>query len=350
MSTRAHWRMLPCYRGRMRWLVCSSMCFAACSVPNPVFGVEESGSAETTVASADTGSSSLDDSTTRPPTTSVGTHDTTHEPTTAGLDDTGTSDTGSVTSMSGTSTVSTTTLGTGTDPGETGSTGEMTIDPDTGMASDTLMEPECVVQVGILPERVVKADGLAISCGESQYTFIGPIQMQGDYLLITDVKNCADPVPNPVVYELGSGWDGGMATQAECVHALVRWDKDQPDCTIGTILVREYSPMNVPGEYLLLAAFHPSTDPNSPMKPMFKPYMPCMCPADNPGCCNGTPPGDYKLKLPDVEVAPGLIGDTMLGATPMKFHNYGSYVETGCADDPNNEPGFHADWVAYKTP
>lgn len=339
----------------MRWLVCSSLCLAACSVANPVFGVEESGSAETgasaeTVAAADTGSSS-DDSTTRPPTTSVGTHDTTLEPTTAGLDDTGTdtSSTSMMTSMSGTSTVSTTTLS-DTDPAETGSTGEMTIDPDTGMVSDTLMMEECVIQVGLLPERVVKKDGLPISCAESQYTFIGPIQMQGDYLLITDVKNCADPIPNPVVYELGSGWDIGMATEAECVHAMARWDKDQPDCVIGTIAVREYSPMNVPGEFLMLAAFHPSTDPNSPMKPTFKPYMPCMCPADNPGCCNGTPPGDYKLKLPDVEVAPGFIGDTMLGATPMKFHNYGSFVESGCADDPNSNPVFHADWVAYKTP
>lgn len=326
------------------------MCFAACSVPNPVFGVEESGSAGTSTA-ADTSSTSIDDTTTRPPTTSIGTQGTTIEPTTAGLDDTGTSDTSS-TSMSGTSTVSTTALSdTGTtDPGETGSTGEMTIDPDSGMVSDTLMEPECVIQTGILPMRVVKEDGLPIACEESPYTFVGPIQMQGDYLLITDIKNCADPAPNPPVYELGSGWDIGMATQAECVHATVRWDKDQPDCTIGTILVREYSPMNVPGEFLLLAAFHPSTDPNSPMKPTFKPYMPCVCPADNPGCCNGTPPGDYKLKLPDVEVAPGAIGDTMLGATPMKFHNYGSYVESGCADDPNINPVFHADWVAYKTP
>ncbi len=341
----------------MRWLVCSSLCLVACSVPNPVFGVEESGSAETSTA-ADTGTTSIDDTTTRPPTTSVGTQGTTLEPTTAGLDDTGTSDTTgmhstlSTTSMSGTSTISTTTLSdTGTtDSAETGSTGEMTIDPDTGMVSDTLMMQECVIQLGILPMRVVKEDGLPIACEESPYTFVGPIQMQGDYLLITDIKNCADPAPNPPVYELGSGWDIGMATQAECVHATVRWDKDQPDCTIGTILVREYSPMNVPGEFLMLAAFHPSIDPNSPMKPTFKPYMPCMCPADNPVCCNGTPPGDYKLKLPDVEVAPGFIGDTMLGATPMKFHNYGSFVESGCADDPNINPVFHADWVAYKTP
>lgn len=337
----------------MRWLAVASLCFAACSVANPVFGVEESGSAEMTVVSAETsaasGSTAIDDTTTRPPTTSVGTHDTTLEPTTAGLDDTGTdtSSTGAITSMSGTSTVSTTMIPeTGsTDPAETGSTGEMTIDPDTGV--DTLMMPECLQQLATLPERVV----MPPACGESQYTFIGPIAMEGDHILITDTKNCTNSDPNAIVYDLGGGWDIDMAIQANCVHARVRWDKNQPDCTIGTIVAQEYSAMNVPGEYLLIAAFHPSSDPNSPIKPMFKPYMACMCPPDNPACCNGTPPGDYKLRLADAtEIPPGSIADTLVGPTMMKFHNYNSYVEGGCADDPMADPVFHADWVAYKTP
>lgn len=341
----------------MRWFNFSILILAACSYQNPVFGVDDSGSAGTAQDAGDpstepeSGSTAL---TTPPPTTTAGSLDTTVDPTTAGLDDTG------GTSTSGT-TIETTMLAAPNtiDPPDSDGTTDATVsdtqmsdtqmsDPGTG-TTDMLPDPVCAISAGVLPGTLVKVDGQQPECDGMKYVFKGPVEQNGGFLLTTDYKDCgANQIEMPKVYELGSGWEA-MDIDVVCAFTSVYWDKSQPGCHIGAIIVQE-AVNNQPGPLVMAASFFPNQSP-TPIAPVFKQYKPCECPGDTPDCCGGDPEtiaGDYLLEVtPGVLAKPGDTIDFMYNGVAMRFYDLDSYIDPVCLTEPDNVV-HHADWIAYR--
>lgn len=348
MTPRAHWRVHPWYRGSMRWFIhFTILSVAACAQQNPVFGVDDSGTAAgMTEASGDPSTepgANTTSTTSPPPTTTMGPVDTGVDPTTMGLEETGVA-----------STIETTMLA------APGTLDPMDTDPaDSESMSDTLMsgtdtsttdEPPpmlCMHTVNVLPNRLVSKDGLQIDCEQATTTFIGDMDQQGDIVLFYETKDCLNPVQDPVVYQFGSGWLPEMGIGADCVHATIRWDKAEDTCKIGSIAARKYVG-DAPSDHVMIGVFFPTAN-DTPLTVGPAPYINCECPQDMPQCCNGKTPGDYKLKYNGVGAVPGGTADVVLENTPMKLHNYQAFVDDLCLID-QNQAVVHADWVAWRTP
>ncbi len=280
-----------------------------CTIDNPLFGLDPTGTPGTPGPTGGTSSSS--GSTLEP---------TTQSPTT---------DTTAPTAAASTAQVEPDTTG---EPGST-TTANATTDQTTG-------PDECGFAGGLPvdPQIYVDLDPLTPMTGCAQPAFVikGELSMQGGALKIHQTDSCVAPKDGPDYY-FGLGYPADDRSVG-CVEIEATLAAPLADCRVGALKIR--NPVN--NKQVYLAVFDQPTPGGFPLQPTLVDYTPCEC--EQSPCCDPFDPGQYSLSLFGTTIAAGeTVMMTRMNHTGL-FHNFRSHVTPECERDPS--AAYQVAWFA----
>lgn len=288
-----------------------------CSIDNPRFGVDTTGSGGADTAAASTALTGEAVTGTPDPTEAM-------SPSTG----TTTSEPGTATSEPGTTQAS--------DPVDSSSTG---LEP----------LPVCsLINDAFAPYLLMNGEPAA-PCPEPEIFLKGKLAV-GDPLLFALDADCG--AASEDVYTLGTGMALPPQAISGCLKLQLKLVDTAEGCKINQINV--YDPAVVPAKNYLLAAFSAPSD-GLLFQPQAanKSYCGCADPVlEGPNCCDGLDPGELTLQpTMDANVTVEQFGHESVLASngqPFEFYNLQSWVGPECMIGP--EAGQHIDWIAVAKP